>query len=271
MWCDFHLHSDCSDGEFPPARVVDVVADAGVGALALTDHDTTSGHAAARERARARGVTFVGGIEMTAYAAGQVVHVLGLGVATDDTGLAKANALAMDVWSDNQRRWVEALAAEGADVSVGRDIADRPLRLPVLIERLCRRGVDGGDPGACYVRFKAFFAALPASAYARLPSPAAAARVVRDAGGVAILAHPERVRGDGLPSMLLGDVDGIEALYAPYEPSARETLRALALERGKLYSCGSDYHGYFNGAYVNPRFEAPAELLTRLGLADRRG
>jgi predicted metal-dependent phosphoesterase TrpH len=264
MWCDFHLHSDHSDGEFAPARVVDMVADAGIGVMALTDHDTTAGHEEARARAKARGLTFVGGIEMTAYAEPEVVHVLGLRVSTDDGGLARANAIAMDVWSDNQRRWVESLQAKGMDASVERDIADRPIRLPVLIERLCSRGVDDGDPGRCYARFKEFFAALPPEAYARLPSPAGAAAAIRAAGGVAILAHPERLRSNGLADRLLGDVDGLEALYAPYEPPAREALRRLALSRGKLYSCGSDYHGYFNGAYVNPRFEAPQDLLTRL-------
>jgi hypothetical protein len=95
MWCDFHLHSDHSDGEFPPTKVVDIVADAGIGVMALTDHDTTAGHDEARARATARGLTFVGGIEMTAYAAPEVVHVLGLGVSTHDAGLARANAIAM--------------------------------------------------------------------------------------------------------------------------------------------------------------------------------
>ena len=266
MWCDLHLHSHHSDGEFAPSRVVDMVADAGIGVMALTDHDTTAGHAEARERARARGLAFIGGIEMTAYAAPEVVHVLGLRVATDDAGLTRANAIAMDVWSDNQRRWVESLHAQGMDVSVDRDLADRPIRLPVLIERLCSHGVDDGDPGRCYARFKEFFAALPASAYERLPSPAGAAAAIRAAGGIAVLAHPERLRSNGLVDRLIDDVDGIEALYAPYEPQAREALRQLALSHGKLYSCGSDYHGYFNGAYANPRFEAPSDLLARLGL-----
>jgi predicted metal-dependent phosphoesterase TrpH len=116
------------------------------------------------------------------------------------------------------------------------------------------------------VRFKDFFAALPSEAYARLPSTASAAAIIRHAGGIAILAHPERLRGNGIADRLLHDVDGIEALYAPYDASSRDALVQLATSHRKLYSCGSDFHGYFNGAYVNPRFEAPAELLTRLGL-----
>ena len=263
---DFHLHSHCSDGEFAPARVADIVADAGIRAFALTDHDTVGGYREARDRALARGVHCVAGLEMTSYAGGQVVHVLGLGIDPDDAGLARANATAMAVWSENQRRWAEALAREGFDVSPERDIGDRPVRLPVMIERLCLRGVAGGDPAACYRRFKEFFAALPPAAYDALPSPAAAAATIREAGGVSLLAHPARVQGDGLVERLIDDVDGIEALYAPYDLAAREALRALAVSRQKLYSCGSDYHGFFNGPYANPRFEAQPELLARLGV-----
>ena len=266
VWCDFHLHSHHSDGEFAPARIVDIVADAGVEVMALTDHDTIAGHAEAAARARERGVVFVGGIEMTAYAQPEVVHVLGLRVSGASETLAGANAIAMEVWSANQVRWVSALSAAGFSLSPERVLADRPLRLPVLIERLCALGVDDGDPARCYARFKEFFASLPPDAFARLPSPAKAAATIRAAGGIAILAHPERLRSNGLTDRLIADVDGIEALYAPYDPPARETLRQLAVSRGKLYTCGSDYHGYFNGAYVNPRFEAPPDLLSRLGI-----
>jgi predicted metal-dependent phosphoesterase TrpH len=265
LYGDFHLHSNCSDGEFPPSKVIDIVADAGVGVAALTDHDTLAGQPEAQDRARARGITLIIGIEMTAYAAGQIVHVLGLGVDPNDGAIAIANEIASDVWSKNQLRWIESLERDGFAISPGRDFSDRPLRLPVLIARLCERGVDGGDPRACHARFREFFSALGPDAFARLPSPSKTAQTIRDAGGLAILAHPGRLRGNGTTQRFLADVDGIEALYGPYDPGEREALRSLAVEQGKLYSCGSDYHGFFNGPYVNPLFEAPRELLERLG------
>ena len=82
----------------------------------------------------------------------------------------------------------------------------------------------------------------------------------------AILAHPDRVGSDGLVESLLADVDGIEAFYARYSRSERHALKRLADVHNKFYTCGSDYHGYFNGAYVNPNFDAPKALLERLGL-----
>ncbi len=266
MWCDFHLHSDRSDGAHPPADVMDMAADAGVRILALTDHDTTDGLREARERALERGLAFVNGIEMTAYASGRVVHVLGLGIREDDAVLARANAVAMRVWENNERRWLRALQAEGFAVSEASVLADAPVRLPVLIERLCLAGVDAGDPGRCYERFKRFFAALGDAAYADLPSPARAALIIRGAGGVAALAHPARLEDAGLATELAGDVDAIEAVYAHYSESERSSLVALARRLGKLHTCGSDFHGHFGREYVNPRFAAPPELLMRLGI-----
>ncbi len=116
MLCDLHLHSHHSDGERSPSALIDLVADAGVAFAALTDHDTVAGHEEARRRAGERGVRFIGGIEMTTYDAGRVVHVLGLNVDGADEDLAFANRTARDVWDANQRRWVEALHAQRVDI-----------------------------------------------------------------------------------------------------------------------------------------------------------
>ena len=267
MLCDLHLHSHHSDGEFPPARVVDMVADAGVSLIALTDHDTTAGYEEARERATERGIMTISGIEMTAYANGRIVHVLGYGIDPSSDALDRRNGVALDVWADNTLAWVSALEGEGFDLRVHEVLSNPHVRLPVLIERLCARGVDDGDVGRCYARFKEFFAGLGPEAYSRLPSPGVAAQSIRDAGGISILAHPDRVGSDGVVEALLADVDGIEALYSRYSRSEQNSLKRLADVHDKIYTCGSDYHGYFNGDYVNPRFEAPRALLERLSLA----
>ena len=267
MLGDFHLHSRHSDGRLDPASLIDLVADAGVHVAALTDHDTTDGHVAAERRARERGIRFIPGIEMTAYARGRVIHVLGLGVDGASAALQAVNDVARATWDANQRLWVDALARDGAKVAFERDFADHPVRLPVLIERLCLRGIDDGDPVAVHARFRAYFAALPAGAYERLPSPSVAARTIRQAGGVALLAHPDGLREAGLIESLLAECDGLEAMYLPYSDAQRSALRAIADAHGKLYSCGSDYHGYFTTEYSPPSWDAPRQLLDRLGVS----
>ena len=264
MIADFHLHSNISDGELTPSALVDVVADAGVAIIALTDHDSTAGHAQARARCKKRGVAFVRGIEMTTYGMDRVIHVLGLGVRTHDDGLARAGATARANFAQNQQSWVEALSAQGATVWWQRDFPEGAVRLPLLIERLCQRGVEAGDPVRVHAAFRAYFRALPAEAYASLPSPRAAAELIRGAGGIAILAHPFRITDDSSWLGLLEGMDGLEAMYAAYTPAQHAELLEIARANSLLYSCGSDYHGHFFGTYKSPRFEAPPELLARL-------
>ncbi len=263
---DFHLHSDHSDGRLTPTALIDVVADAGVQVAALTDHDTTSGVREAQLRARERGIHFIAGIEMTAFAYGRVIHVLGLGFDASKATLEATNRIAASVWDSNQRRWVDTLAQQGVDIDFERDFADHPVRLPVLIERLCTHGFRAGDPVKAHAQFREFFGGLPEAAYERLPSPAAAASVIRAAGGAAFVAHPYRLQQDSLVEKILDDVDGLEAMYLPYSDGQREDLCALAAQKGKLISTGSDYHGYFAQGYQRPPWDAPEALLRRLGL-----
>lgn len=266
MLGDFHLHSHHSDGRLDPVALVDAVADAGVEVLALTDHDTTAGHASAARRSQERGVRFVPGIEMTCYGCERVVHVLGLGLRSGDEDLRTANEIAAQVWDRNQCSWVQALEPHW-HVSVERDFPDHPVRLPVLIERLCLRGVEGGDPLKVHAMFSEFFAHQPPLAHAGLPSPAQAAAIVRQAGGIALLAHPLALFEEGLLEPMLEDgFDGLEAVYLRYTAEQREALCAVANRRGLLYSVGSDYHGYLAWSYRHPPSPAPEALLQRLGL-----
>jgi hypothetical protein len=264
---DLHLHSNHSDGELAPSALVDAIADAGVAIMALTDHDTTAGHEEAHARCERRGIRLVRGIELTTYAMGRVIHVLGLGVRSGDAGLLRTGETARANFAQNQQQWVEDLAARGAAVCWRRDFPEGAARLPVLIERLCVQGIEGGDPQRVHAAFRAYFRALPAESYATLPSPRAAADVIHGAGGLAILAHPCRIADDESWHALLDGMDGIEAMYAAYKPVERDGLLSVARARKLLTSCGSDYHGYFFGKYVNPGFDASPDLLARLGAA----
>ncbi|HEU4516309.1 MAG TPA: PHP domain-containing protein, partial [Steroidobacteraceae bacterium] len=89
---DLHLHSTASDGTLGPAALVAHVAARGVRLMALTDHDTVSGVAAAAAAARSAGIGFVPGVELSATWRGRAVHVLGLAVDPESPGLKAALA-----------------------------------------------------------------------------------------------------------------------------------------------------------------------------------
>ena len=83
---DLHVHTTASDGTFTPAQVVELARDAGLSAIAITDHDTVSGYAEAAKRGAELGVEIVPGIEIsTKY--GGAVHVLGYYIDMESDGL----------------------------------------------------------------------------------------------------------------------------------------------------------------------------------------
>ena len=74
---DLHSHTTASDGQHSPAELLSLAASAGVTALAVTDHDTVAGLAAAKQAAVARGIQLVPGIELSAFVLGREAHILG--------------------------------------------------------------------------------------------------------------------------------------------------------------------------------------------------
>ena len=110
---DLHTHSDASDGSFTPAHLVHLAKEAGLCAIALTDHDTTAGIADAIDAGKELGVEVVPGIEVSGNYEGHEIHILGLFINPDDPEL---KAFLKDMRSRRDRRNEEMfrrLAADG--------------------------------------------------------------------------------------------------------------------------------------------------------------
>ena len=75
---DLHVHSDASDGTFTPTQVVELAKNAGLDAIALTDHDTTAGVDEALEAAHHLNIEVIPGIEVSSSFDGTEIHILGL-------------------------------------------------------------------------------------------------------------------------------------------------------------------------------------------------
>src|SRR5207244_3259160 len=89
---DLHLHSTRSDGTYTPAQLVDLARRSGLAAIALTDHDTLSGGAEAREAAHGGDVAIIAGVEISAGYRGAELHLLGYFVELDNPSLLAALA-----------------------------------------------------------------------------------------------------------------------------------------------------------------------------------
>jgi predicted metal-dependent phosphoesterase TrpH len=253
MRIDLHTHSSVSDGTDTPAALLAAAADAGLDAVALTDHDTTDGWAAA-ELSRPAGLTVVPGMELSCrWIPGDQppisVHLLAYLFDPQHTGLLAERTRLREERLTRGERMVAGLAAAG---------------YPVTWERIVEAS-EGGVVGRPHLARALLGAGVVGSvdeAFATLlnhRSPYYVAKIdthvldgialVRAAGGVPVFAHGMarkrgRIVGDAaIAAMAEAGLAGLEVDHPDHTPEERAHLRGLAADLGLLTTGSSDYHG----------------------------
>jgi len=246
---DLHCHSAFSDGTLEPEALAARAKANGVELWALTDHDELAGQRRARDAARAAGLPYLTGTEISVSFAGTTVHVVGLGFDAGDSALAAGLAATRNGREPRAREMGEALAKvgirgayEGALKFVGNpELISRTHFARFLVEsgvcadtqEVFRRYLVEGKPGFVPHR------------WARL---ADAVRWIADAGGIAVIAHPARYKLTPTEDYALfvefkaHGGRGVEVVTGAH--SAADALRyaETAREFGLLASRGSDFH-----------------------------
>ncbi|GHA72879.1 PHP domain-containing protein [Streptomyces termitum] len=249
MRIDLHTHSTASDGTDTPAELVRGAAAAGLDVVALTDHDTTRGHAEAIAAAP-EGLTVVTGAELSCRLDGTGVHLLAYLFDPEEPALLAERELVRDDRVPRARAIIGRLRDLGVPVTweqVARIAGDGSVGRPHIAEALVELGVVPDVSGA----FTAEWIADGGRAHVDKHEldPADAIRLVKAAGGVAVLAHPAAVkRGRVIPEAALArlaeaGLDGIEVDHMDHDEPTRARLRGLAKELGLLATGSSDYHG----------------------------
>jgi 3',5'-nucleoside bisphosphate phosphatase len=249
---DLHVHSTASDGTDSPAEVMRRAALAGLDAVALTDHDTVAGHAQARQ-ARPDALTLVPGMELSGRLDGHSLHLLAY---LFDPGHPELAEQAQKIRADRElraRAMVRALADLGVAISweqvaaiAGTGVVGRP--------HIARALVASGaiaEPGQAFTRD---WIGAGGRAYVERYAldPARAIRLVREAGGVTVLAHPRAGR-DWVPSdeqiaaLAAAGLTGVEVFHPDQPESDRASLLGLSRDLGLVATGGSDDHGRLTG------------------------
>jgi hypothetical protein len=251
---DLHAHTTASDGCLAPDDLVRRAHSAGVGVLAVTDHDTTAGVEPAIAAGRSIGVTVVPGIEITAVAGGRDVHVLGYFV--DPLAPALREFLGWQR-ADRVRRarlMAERLAALGCAIDIDAilaDVASNPDR-SVARPRIAVELLRAGHVSSLTDAFDRFIGAGRPAYVPRIgASPAQVVGAIRDAGGVAALAHPGLLgRDDLIPELAAGGMAALEVYHPDHDETMRAHYAALASDHGLVATGGSDYHGDVAAAHA---------------------
>jgi len=263
MLHDLHLHTLVSDGDLDPVEVVRAAAACGVGAVAITDHDSLGAYGwrdgVLFDEARRLGLELTVGIELDASFGGIEVHLLGLGVRLDDDALgghlrrvkqARWERARREIGILNQR-FGEGTIREEQVFTPGRETLMKPHFIRPLLER--RLFPSYGAANSWYREN------VKAGVEVPKPTLAEAIRLVRGASGCPVLAHPGYYESDVGPiDARLGELSalglgGLELDY-PYHVSSprrfsREDEKALiarlrrsAEPLGLRLTRGSDCH-----------------------------
>lgn len=249
MRIDLHTHSTASDGTDAPAELVRNAVAAGLDVVALTDHDTVAGHAAAAAALPA-GLTLVPGAELSCRLDGVSLHMLAYLFDPEEPELARERELVRDDRVPRARGMVAKLRDLGVPVSwerVAEIAGDGAVGRPHIATAMVELGVVETVSDA----FTSEWIANDGRAYVDKHEldPFDAVRLIKGAGGVAVFAHPLAVkRGECVPESAIAELaaaglDGLEADHMDHDPATRARLHSMARDLGLLATGSSDYHG----------------------------
>lgn len=254
---DLHTHSYFSDGSDSPEEIVDQAAQVGLSAVSLTDHDTLAGIARAQREARRLGIELIPGLELSLDVEG--MHLLAYQIDKTSGLLNKQLSHIQASRVERNKEIIRQLNQQGIGIELaevlreaGPGLVGRPHIASVLVHHgyvsTIQEAFDhyiGPDGSASVSRFGL--------------SPQSAIELVRETGGIPVLAHPHTVVSRH-PGMVLGELlvtlvsyglMGLECLHSAYNPDQQRDLVQLAEQHGLLVTGGSDYHGtYRPGTYI---------------------
>ncbi|BCB80078.1 PHP domain-containing protein [Phytohabitans flavus] len=251
MRIDLHAHSAASDGTLTPAELIAAGAAAGLDVLAITDHDTTAGWVPAAE-ARPDGLALVRGAELSCQWNGQSpaipLHLLAYLFDPTVPPLVTEMARVRRSREERAQRIVERLRVDGFGVTwdeVREYAGGGTVGRPHIAQALIRAGLVADTDEAFEDQWLGQRYRVPRED----TDVFTAVRLVREAGGVPVFAHPKATkRGAVVPDSMIVELAaaglfGLEADHEAHSPAERDHVRGLAADLGLVATGSSDFHG----------------------------
>ncbi|MBR4895221.1 MAG: PHP domain-containing protein [Clostridia bacterium] len=247
---DLHTHSTASDGSMTPAELVKHAKDAGLCAVAVSDHDTADGVREALAAGKACGIEVIPAIELSA-ASETETHILGYFIDPASKILADAVGHIRAVRVERIGETCRMLGEHGIEVTLDevKALAGGGILCRAHIARIMTDKGYSESPKAAFAEW--LNVGRPCYSDAQALTDTEAVKLIRDCGGEAYLAHlhltkkPPDVLDAFVARLASEGMCGIEGYYTDYTPAMEREYRGLAAKYGLKISGGTDFHGTF--------------------------
>ena len=248
---DLHIHTNASDGQYSPAETVRLAAQKGAVCIAITDHDTVAGLGEALRTANEVGIELIPGIEISVQG-NRELHILGYCIDYTHAGLTEAcdNFIRL-----REQRGIDIfayLSQKGVPLTV-EQVRRHVINGVVSRTHFARAMVDAGHVSSMREAFDRYLGTPEFDGVERVkPTAREGLRMILDAGGIPVLAHPVLLRLDdeNLEALIADLADaglkGLECYYCKHTPGQIEQYLKYAEKFGLLATAGSDFHGENN-------------------------
>lgn len=250
MTGDLHCHTHCSDGSSSPRELVVLAKEAGLSAVAVTDHDTMAGVRQAQEYGAVYGVRVIEGVEFSCfdYTRGRKVHLL--------CYLPRRPELLSPVFTHVARIRRDAafqmaqMVAKRYPITLEQILGYASRSTNLYKQHMMRALMEAGCASSIYGDvFQSLFNSKTGSCYLSpdYPDVWKVLREVKKAGGIAVLAHPSVYRSMDLLKELCesGDLDGVEIWHPRNNEEDQREAMSIAKQYGLLTTGGTDFHGMY--------------------------
>ncbi len=246
---DLHMHTTHSDGSYTPRDLIRYAKQKGLGCVSVTDHDTMSSFEECTDEAKKQGIELIPGIEISAQFEPGTLHILGFFQDPNHAGLKKTLEDIQRARRERNPQIIEQLSKLGIPITLeevkaesGGKQVGRPHFAKVLLKKKVVKSMQEA--------FDKFLGkGKPGYVDKRRLSSADSIRQIRDAGGVAVIAHPKQMRLDEekltkeLERLVGEGLGGLEAYNSCQSPEEANLYKRLAKRFNLFVTGGSDFHG----------------------------
>jgi 3',5'-nucleoside bisphosphate phosphatase len=269
-FADLHVHTFHSDGTYTPVQLVKESIKRGISALAIVDHDTTEALAEAFAQAQGEPLEIIPGIELTAQHEHQEIHILGYFLDYRNKELLEKLKLIQSNRVERVYKIIENL--EGIGLKLNPDtVFSISGKATVGRMHIARALVKDGLVGSIAEAFRKYIGdRSPAYVLGFRLSVPEAIRLIHQAGGVAVLAHPYMLHNDALIAEFVSyGLEGLEVYYPEHSQAMVNFYLDLAKKLNLLITGGTDFHGSAKPQIKLGMIKIPLELVEKLRLAKK--